>query len=108
VALSMRWCANPASFRTVDDCTPPSTSRETLIAEALCAVARMVDGAERTPFTRKLRTQARSFEQTVKHWGAVAPSQDQVSAMFDLVVDLHEEALVVVGALGDRRTSGDR
>ena len=93
---------------TVDDSTPRATSRETLIAEALRAVVRMVDGVEPTPFTRRLRAQACSFERAVKHWGAVAPSPEQVSAMFDLVVELHDEVVTVVGALDDTRTSGDR
>ena len=94
-----------ATLLSVDVSTPRASSRETLIAEALSAVIRMVDSVEKTSYTRRLRAQARSLEQTVKHWTAVAPTHEQLSAMFELVVELHDETALIVSTLDGSRPS---
>ena len=76
--------------------TPRTSSRESLIVEALCAILRLVDGAAKTPETRGLKAQARSYEQAVKHWATVPPSRAQLDAMFEIVIELHARAVEVV------------
>jgi hypothetical protein len=73
----------------VDDSTQRGASRETLIVDALSEVFRMLDEMARTPHSRELRAQARSYDLAVKNWSFVAPTFAQLDAMFELVVDLH-------------------
>ena len=73
----------------MDDSTQRGASRETLIADALVEVLRILEGGESTPESRELRAQARFYDRAVKHWAVVPPTFAQLDAMFDLVVELH-------------------
>jgi hypothetical protein len=52
----------------VDDSTQRGASRETLIADALSEVFRMLDAVESSPHSRELRAQARFYDLAIKHW----------------------------------------
>jgi hypothetical protein len=83
----------------VDDSTPRSVPRETLIADALVEVIRMLDERKNTPRIRELRARARFYERAVRDWTAFPPNPTQLDAMFELVIELHGEA-VTSGRLG--------
>jgi hypothetical protein len=89
----------------VDDPTQPGLTRDALIVAALSAVFRMLRDVRPTARTRALLAQARSFDQAVKHWTTVPPSAPQLEAMFDLVTDLHAEAVVSLSRPPPRRRS---
>jgi hypothetical protein len=66
-----------------------------LVAVALVAVFDMLRELQESPRKRELNAQARSYDQAVKHWTAVPPTEAQLQAMFDLVTELHDKVLSV-------------
>ena len=70
---------------------PTIASRESLLEAALADVLRMLEGLS-TPVVRELRSQARSYEKTLKRWATVPPTDDQLDAMFDVVGELSARA----------------
>jgi CheY-like chemotaxis protein len=90
----------PASEDSADVAeTTLTVSREAIIENALVATLRTLHGAKRTRRVRELQAQARSFDAAVKRWATVPPGPDKVTAMLDLVTELHEQA--ILAAKGD-------
>jgi DNA-binding response OmpR family regulator len=98
------WVTELVGLRTKPPAAPEgeparaTVSRETIIVDALSATLRALRDAEQTRRVRDLHSQARSYEATIRRWATVPPSVEQVGAMFDLVTDLHEEAIATVAA----------
>jgi hypothetical protein len=97
-----------ASLSSLGDSIPRLLTREVLILDALAAVLRLLREPRGSAYVRELRTQARFYENAVKRWTTVPATSAQVGAMFDLVTELHDKVVGVVGALGTRRRSGTR
>ena len=82
-----------AAEEIADESTHHGQRREALIVDILLAVFDILRDAPMNPHTRELRAQARSLENAVKHWTAVAPSAPQLAAMFEIVTELHAKTV---------------
>jgi hypothetical protein len=87
----------------VDDATRKGASREALLSDMVTVVLRGVARAGDVAPTRQLRAQAWACQNEILRWAFVAPSSQQVDAMFDRVAELQTELI----ALRSRLPLGD-
>ncbi len=81
----------------VEEHTQRTTRRDAVIVDALLAIFDLLKDVDRTAGSRELLVQARAFDQAVKNWMTVPPTETQIAAMFDLVLDLHGKAVALAG-----------
>ena len=82
----------------MEDPTQRLSRRDVLIVDVMTTVLDLLAQAPETPKTRTLLVQARTYDQAVKHWTTVPPSDAQLQAMFELVTDLHSKVLAATAS----------
>lgn len=79
----------------VDDATRKGASREALLSDMVTVVLRGIAGADEGAQKRQLRAQAWACQTEILRWAFLAPSSQQVDAMFDRVTELQQELIAL-------------